>query len=89
MQRGQRIWIRGLLAAFVSGASNAVTASSFASMLAPESFNFEEGSPKLLALFVFTLIAGGVIGIANFLKQSPIPPDDELDVSIDIRTKGP
>ncbi len=58
-------WLAGLVAAFVNGCASAVVL-----LLAdPLAFNFDAGLKKLLA----TSALFGILGAANFLKQSPIP----------------
>ena len=54
------------MSAIISGAANAVVAS----LVAPETFNLGEGISNLGTLALF----GGLLGLANYLKQSPIPP---------------
>jgi hypothetical protein len=58
-------WLKGLCSAVISGAANAVTGV----VVAPETFNFQEGLHKLGAL----VGVGAVIGLAGYLKQSPLP----------------
>ena len=66
-------WAKAVFAAFVTGAS-----SSFLSVLGVSGaqavgINIQQFSPKQL---VATTVAGGLIGMAAYLKQSPVPPDD-------------
>jgi len=60
-------WLRGLIAAGISGAASSITAS----VVSPESFNIqdEKGIKNIL------ILAGvsGIFGIATYLKQSPVP----------------
>ena len=64
-----KIWVKGLIAATISGAAN----SGLAAGIAPESFNFGDGLNKLI-----TMCAGGaIIGVLLYLKQSPFPADCE------------
>lgn len=60
-------WLKGLISALISGSANAVTVV----IVAPETFNFQEGLNKLIAV----IAAGAIIGVANFLKQSPLPSE--------------
>lgn len=58
-------WVGGLVAAAVTGVSNAV----MLVLVDNDAFNFNEGLPNLLTVCgVQTLIA-----VAAYLKQSPIP----------------
>lgn len=62
-----RNWLKGLIAAGISGGANAVTVA----IVDPINFNLSEGLPKLLS------VAGvsAIVGVALYLKQSPIPTD--------------
>lgn len=64
-----RAWLKGLLAAVIGGIANAVPVA----IIAPESFNFHEGLPKLASV----TFASALISAAFYLKQSPVPRDDE------------
>lgn len=68
-------WIYGLVGAVINAVANSATIV----IIAPESFNFQEGLPKLLnASIVF-----GILGAALYLKQKPLPcltPADEAAI---------
>ncbi len=72
-----QVWIRGLVAAFISGGSGAITASLGANMIAPEVFNLDAGLAKMAQLAAVMALVGAVNGVAAFLKQSPLPPPEE------------
>jgi hypothetical protein len=58
------IWLKGLLSAFIVGISNALTLT----VINPSNFNFDDlGKLALVAL------VSGLIGMAAYLKQSPMP----------------
>ena len=58
-------WLYGLMSAMIGGAANSV----IVILVSPESFNFQEGLPKLgTAAFAF-----GIVSAALYLKQSPLP----------------
>lgn len=63
-----RSWLRGLIAAFIGGAANAITNV----IVAPETFNFQNGKAKLAT----AALVSGLFMAAAYLKQSPIPPED-------------
>jgi hypothetical protein len=63
-----RLWVRGLVAAVIGGAANAVTTV----VVAPEMFNFREGLGKLGAVTA----ASALVSAAMYLKQSPVPTGD-------------
>lgn len=59
-------WLYGLGSALIGGAANSIVAA----VVAPESFNFNEGLSKLVTMAV----AGAIMSAAAYLKQSPLPP---------------
>jgi len=63
------IWAHGLGSAAISGVSTAIAAA----LVAPETFNINDGLNQLLQLG----LVGGIIGAVNYLKQSPLPPIDK------------
>lgn len=63
-------WIRGLAAAVITGVSNAF----LASVVSPETFNTTPEGLKKLGIM---LALSGAIGMATYLKQSPIPAVEE------------
>lgn len=62
-------WFKGLIAAFVSGAVNTLTNIA----IDPVAFNLHEQWKKTL----FAAIVAGGMGAALYLKQAPVPPDDD------------
>lgn len=64
-----RTWIEGILAAAIGGGANALTVI----IVDPLAFNLQEGLSKLLQVAA----VGGLVAVAAFLKQSPIPAAKE------------
>ena len=58
-------WLKGLLSAIIGGASNSVTTM----IVAPESFNLQEGIGKLGTV----ALVSALVSAAMYLKSSPIP----------------
>lgn len=58
-------WLKGLISAAIGGAANSITVI----IVAPDTFNLQEGLPKLGAV----AIVGAIVAAANFLKKSPLP----------------
>lgn len=71
-----RIWLRGLISAAVSGASGGVANGLAAMGIAPDTFNLQAGATNVLKLAALAALASGAIGVANYLKQSPLPPEE-------------
>ena len=63
-------WIRGLVAAIITGISNAF----LASVISPDTFNT---SPDGLTKLGTMLLLSGALGMATYLKQSPLPTAEE------------
>lgn len=61
-------WLKGLVAAIITGVSNAF----LAAVVSPETFNTSTEGLKKLGIM---LLLSGAIGAATYLKQSPIPPN--------------
>lgn len=61
-------WIKGLLAALINGFASGIVVS----VADPMKFNFGDGLKPLLSVSAIL----GVMGAANYLKQSPLPEDD-------------
>lgn len=62
-----KLWIKSLAAAIIGGAANAVAVV----VVLPDKFSFAD-LPSLAKVAV----AGMIIALVGFLKQSPLPPDN-------------
>jgi len=62
-------WLKGILSAAIGGAANGIASIA----IAPETFNLQNGWKKLAMMTVF----GAVLAVANYLKQSPLPMEDD------------
>lgn len=66
------VWQKGVVAAAISGAAGGVSTGLASIGISPEHFNFQE--PNLLFKVMATAaVINAVIGIAAYIKQSPIP----------------
>jgi hypothetical protein len=61
------VWLKGLIAALISGASTSIAAA----FAIPEAV-----STAHPAVMVKMAIIGSVVGLASYLKSSPLPPED-------------
>ena len=68
MKRTVRQWLRGLVSASVNGCASGTVLV----IAEPEHFNLQDGLPKLLT----TSLVLGLLGMANYLKQAPVPEED-------------
>lgn len=60
-----KTWLYGLISAAIGAAANTVTVM----IVAPETFNLQEGLPKVMA----AAGSAAVVAAALYLKQSPLP----------------
>jgi hypothetical protein len=67
------LWVRGLLAAGISGASGGILTGLAAVGIDPQHFNLNEGYHKTLAIGMAAAVINAVIGVAAFLQKSPLP----------------
>ena len=65
MDNGISVWIKGLVAAIVGGAANALTVI----VVDPINFTLAEGFGKVAQVAT----VGAILAAAAYLKQSPIP----------------
>ena len=69
------IWLRGMLAAVISGAANGAITGFAAIGIDPTHFNLAAGFAHTLSLAGVSAVMSGIIGVAAYLKQSPLPGD--------------
>ena len=69
------IWIRGLLAAAISGASGGVLTGFAAVGIDPQHFNLQAGIGSTLRISFAAAVINAVIGVAAYLQKSPLPSD--------------
>lgn len=71
------LWAKGLLAAAVAGAANGVITGFAAVGIDPQHFNLQAGIKPTLAIAVVSAMMSGIIGVAAYLKQSPLPATND------------
>jgi hypothetical protein len=69
------IWLRGMLAAVISGGANGVITGFAAIGIDPGHFNLASGFGHTLSLAGVSAVMSAIIGVAAYLKQSPLPRD--------------
>ena len=69
------LWAKGLLAAAIAGAANGVITGFAAVGIDPSHFNLQAGLKSTLAIAGVSAILSALIGVAAYLKQSPLPPE--------------
>jgi hypothetical protein len=69
------IWLKGIVAAGISGGANGVITGFAAVGIDPAHFNLRAGLRATLAIAGVSALMSGIIGIAAYLKQSPLPKE--------------
>jgi hypothetical protein len=71
-----RLWWRGLVAAGIAGGANGVITGFAAVGIDPDHFNLQAGLHATLAIAGVSAMMSGIIGVAAYLKQSPLPREE-------------
>jgi hypothetical protein len=69
------IWLKGALAAVISGGANGVVTGFAAIGIDPNHFNLAAGLHPTLQLGGVSAAISAVLGLALYLRQSPLPPE--------------
>ena len=69
------IWIRGILAAAISGASGGVLTGFAAVGIDPQHFNLQAGIGETMRIGLAAAGINAVIGVAAYLQKSPLPDE--------------
>jgi hypothetical protein len=67
------IWVKGVAAAGIAGGANGVITGFAAVGIDPMHFNLQAGLHSTLAIAGVSAMMSAIIGIAAYLKQSPLP----------------
>jgi len=70
------IWIRGIIAAAVSGASGGILTGFAAVGIDPQHFNLQAGIGATLRIGLAAAVINAIIGVAAYLQKSPLPSGD-------------
>lgn len=70
-----QLWLKGLLAAAIAGAANGVITGFAAVGIDPSHFNLQAGFRNTLAIAGVSAVMSALIGVAAYLKQSPLPAE--------------
>ena len=71
------LWVKGLVAAAIAGAANGVMTGFAAVGIDPTHFNLQAGLKPTLAIAGVSALMSGLIGVAAYLKQSPLPSNNQ------------
>ena len=67
------LWLKGLLAAAVSGAAGGVLTGLAALGIDPQHFNLQSGTGATFRIGAAAALINAVIGVAAYLQKSPLP----------------
>jgi len=68
-----RVWLKGLLAAIISGSANGVVTAYSLLGIDSEHFNLNTGLHNVLQVAGSVAVISGFLGAAMYLRQSPVP----------------
>jgi hypothetical protein len=71
MSNNTKAWIKGIISALITGFTTAITTL----VVAPETFN---ATPEGIKKTLIVATVSSALSVANYLKASPLPPDDTL-----------
>lgn len=74
-----QIWLKGLVAAAISGGAGGVMTGLAAVGIDPGHFNLQAGLGATVHIAVAAAFINAVIGVAAYLQKSPLPADGKLE----------
>jgi hypothetical protein len=69
------VWIKGVVAAAISGGAGGVLTGLAAVGIDPQHFNLQTGMGATLRIAATAALINSVIGVAAYLQKSPLPND--------------
>jgi hypothetical protein len=70
------VWLKGLLAAAISGAAGGVLTGLAAVGIDPQHFNLQTGIGATFRIVTAAALINAVSGVAAYLQKSPLPSGD-------------
>jgi len=67
------IWIKGVVAAAISGAAGGILTGFAAVGIDPQHFNLQSGMRETLRMGAAAALINSIIGVAAYLQKSPMP----------------
>ncbi len=71
------IWLKGLLAAAISGAAGGILTGFAAVGIDPQHFNLQAGMGATMRVAAAASLINAVIGVAAYLQKSPLPEESK------------
>lgn len=69
------VWVKGLLAAAISGAAGGLLTGLAAVGIDPQHFNLQAGIGATFRIAAAAAMINAVIGVAAYLQKSPLPSE--------------
>ncbi len=69
------IWLKGILAAAISGAAGGILTGFAAVGIDPQHFNLQSGIGATMRIGAAAALINAVIGVAAYLQKSPLPTE--------------
>ncbi len=69
------LWLKGILAAAISGAAGGVLTGFAAVGIDPQHFNLQSGIGATMRIGAAAALINAVIGVAAYLQKSPLPQE--------------
>jgi hypothetical protein len=76
MQRIE-IWLRGVVAAAISGGAGGILTGLAAVGIDPQHFNLQAGLGSTMRIAVAAAAINSIIGVAAYLQKSPLPEESK------------
>jgi hypothetical protein len=67
------IWIKGIVAAAISGAAGGILTGFAAVGIDPQHFNLQSGMRETMRMGAAAALINSIIGVAAYLQKSPMP----------------
>jgi hypothetical protein len=67
------IWLKGVVAAAVSGAAGGILTGFAAVGIDPQHFNLQSGTRETMRMGLAAALINSIIGVAAYLQKSPMP----------------
>lgn len=76
MKKSTNLWLKGLIAALVSGAGQGLATGMTAIVIAPGIFNIESGLKDTLTLVGISVLTNVGTTVGAYFKRSPLPDEN-------------
>jgi hypothetical protein len=71
------LWLKGIVAAAVSGGAGGILTGFAAVGIDPQHFNLQSGMHETMRMAAAAALINSIIGVAAYLQKSPMPPNGD------------